>query len=75
MELRSQLTQYCLEARDNSRFLSTLERHFKLLQRAPLQTLPDVITSLFAAIRMVWTISRYYNTEERLLPLMERIST
>eukprot|EP00702_Spironucleus_salmonicida_P008256 EST49547.1 Dynein heavy chain [Spironucleus salmonicida] len=72
--LRTELTKNCLESRDNTRFLSTLERHFKLLQRAPIQTLPDVINSLYAAIRMVWTISRYYNTEERLLPLMEKIA-
>ena len=72
--LRQEVSKTCLEARDNTRFLSTLERHFKLLGRSPINTLGDVIVSLYSAIRMVWTISRYYNTEERLQPLLIRIS-
>ncbi|TNJ29738.1 IAD-1alpha dynein heavy chain [Giardia muris] len=72
--LRSEVARSCLESRDNARFLGTLERHFKLLARAPLPGLCDVVTSLYSALRMVWTISRYYNTEERLLPLMHRIA-
>ncbi|CAL6054637.1 Dynein_heavy chain [Hexamita inflata] len=73
-QLRQEVSKCCLEARDNTRFLQTLERHFKLLARSPVNTLTDVITSLYSAIRMVWTISRYYNTEERLQPLLVRIS-
>ena len=73
-KLRQEVSKTCLEARDNTRFLSTLERHFKLLQRQPISALPEVITSLYAAVRMVWTISRYFNTEQRLVPLLERVS-
>lgn len=73
-QLRQDVSKACLEARDNTRFLQTLERHFKQLQRADIVQLPEIINSLYSAIRMVWTISRYYNTEERLQPLLMRIS-
>ena len=72
--LRQDVARACLEAKDNARFLSTLERHFKMISRSPLPALSETITSLYAALRMVWTISRYYNTEDRLLPLMHRIA-
>lgn len=45
-----------------------------MISRSPLPALSETITSLYAALRMVWTISRYYNTEDRLLPLMHRIA-
>lgn len=72
---RSELNKYYLEAKDNVKFLSTLERHFKNLTHGSnftivLETLPSMMNSL----RMVWVISRHYNTDERMVPLMERIA-
>ena len=71
----SELNKYYLEAKDNVKFLSTLERHFKNITHGSnftiiLETLPGMMNSL----RMVWVISRYYNTDERMVPLMERIA-
>ena len=34
----------------------------------------ETIPSMMNAIRMVWIISRHYNREERMVPLMERIA-
>lgn len=34
----------------------------------------DTIPSMMSALRMVWTISRHYNKDERMIPLMERIA-
>ena len=70
-----ELNKYYLEARDNVKFLGTLERHFKNLAHGSnfsiiLETLPSLMNSL----RMVWVISRHYNTDERMVPLMMRIS-
>ena len=72
---RSELNKYYLEARDNVKFLSTLERHFKNIAHGSnftiiLETLPGMMN----ALRMVWVISRYYNTDERMVPLMERVA-
>lgn len=72
---RSELNKYYLEAKDNVKFLNTLERHLKNLAHGSnftivLETIPGLMNSL----RMVWVISRHYNTDERMVPLMERIA-
>ncbi|XP_069071115.1 dynein axonemal heavy chain 10 [Pleurodeles waltl] len=69
------LTKYHIEAADNVRFLSTLERHFKNLTHGTgFNIVVDTIPSMMNAIRMVWIISRHYNKDERMVPLMERIA-
>ncbi|XP_078277210.1 LOW QUALITY PROTEIN: dynein axonemal heavy chain 10 [Rhinoraja longicauda] len=69
------LSKYHVEAADNVRFLSTLERHFKnLSQGTKFQVVMDTIPSMMNALRMVWIISRHYNKDERMVPLMERIA-
>ena len=47
-----------VEAKDNVKFLQTLERHFKNLENGSLQTIVETLPSLLNAIRMVWIISR-----------------
>ncbi|KAM9858629.1 dynein axonemal heavy chain 10 [Aulostomus maculatus] len=71
----AELIKYCVEAVDNVRFLSTLERHFKNLATGAhfgviLETIPPLMNSL----QIVWIISCHYNTNERMVPLMERIA-
>lgn len=65
-QVAGQLNRMRTEAKDNVRFLSTLERHFKHLAQCP--SFPQVteqLPSLVNALRMVWVISRYYNTDVR----------
>lgn len=38
------------------------------------QVVIDTIPSMMNALRMVWIISRHYNRDERMVPLMERIA-
>jgi dynein heavy chain len=71
----TELTKLYVEAKDNVKFLTTLERHFKNLARGNLSIIQDTIPSMMAGMRMVWIISRHYNTDERVVPLMERIAT
>ncbi|XP_033627732.1 dynein heavy chain 10, axonemal-like [Asterias rubens] len=72
---RSELNKYHVEAKDNVRFLSTLERHFKnVTHGASFQVVLDTLPSMMNALRMVWIISRHYNRDERMVPLMERIA-
>ncbi|XP_074463065.1 dynein axonemal heavy chain 10 [Larus michahellis] len=64
-----------VEAMDNVKFLSTLERHLKnLTYGTGFHVVLDTIPSLMNALRMVWVISRHYNKDERMVPLMERIA-
>ena len=72
---KNELTKYYVEAKDNVRFLLTLERHFKnLAHGASFKVILETIPSLMNALRMVWIISRHYNRDERMVPLMERIA-
>ena len=71
----AEITKLYVEAQDNVKFLTTLERHFKNLERGNLSIILDTIPSMMAGMRMVWIISRHYCTDERVVPLMERIAT
>ena len=66
------------EAKDNVKFLCTLERHFRAITNVTpgqsLQPILDTLPSMMTAIRMVWTISRYYNTDEKMMRLLEKIA-
>ncbi|CAM9109021.1 unnamed protein product [Choristocarpus tenellus] len=70
----SELSKLYIEAKDNVKFLTTLERHFKNIGQGSLSTTLDTLPSMMNAIRMVWVISRHYNTDERMVPLMELIA-
>jgi dynein heavy chain len=72
---RQDLARFYSEAKDNVRFLSTLERHFKnVCYGATFHVVSETIPSMMNALRMIWIISRHYNKDERMVPLMERIA-
>ncbi|XP_069880965.1 dynein axonemal heavy chain 10 isoform X1 [Dipodomys merriami] len=71
----TELFKFHMEASDNVRFLSTVERHFKnITHGSNFSVVLDTIPSMVSALRMVWIISRHYNKDERMIPLMERIA-
>nr|XP_038946048.1 dynein axonemal heavy chain 10 isoform X3 [Rattus norvegicus] len=71
----TELFKLHMEASDNVRFLSTVERHFKnITHGSNFHVVLDTIPSMMSALRMVWIISRHYNRDERMIPLMERIA-
>lgn len=61
------------EARDNLKFLTTLERHFKNITSEPLPAILDTLPPTMNALRMVWIISRYYSDDMRMGALFKRI--
>ena len=69
-----ELQKLYVEAKDNVKFLTTLERHFKNITHGSFATILDTLPSMMNAIRMVWIISRHYNTDLRMVPLMERVA-
>ena len=73
---RDELVKLHIEANENVRFLSTLERHFKNLTQGTVgfNNVIDTIPTMMNSLRMVWIISRHYNKDERMVPLMERIA-
>lgn len=72
---KTELIKYYTEAKDNVKFLSLVERHFKNLSYgANFATVIETILPMMQALRMIWIISRHYNRDERMVPLMERIA-
>ena len=53
-------------AKDNVKFLNTLERQFKTIQKGDLEPIEETLASLMNGLRLVWTISRHYKTDEML---------
>ncbi|NWX59669.1 DYH10 protein, partial [Promerops cafer] len=71
----SDLKKHHMEAQDNAKFLSTLERHLKNLSTDPgIDVISNTIPSLLSALRLVWIMSRHYSKDARMVPFLERIS-
>lgn len=63
------LTEVSNEAKDNVKYLATLSRFVEpLYSGTPLEAI-DALPALFNAIKMVFTIARYFNTPERMSDL------
>ena len=69
-----ELSKLYTEAKDNVQFLSTLDRYFKNIESGNLSSILEIIPSMMNAMRMIWIVSRHYNTEERMLPLLDLIA-
>ncbi|KAF5830619.1 hypothetical protein DUNSADRAFT_14266 [Dunaliella salina] len=70
----AELTKLAAEARDNVKFLTTLERHFKNIAGGPLNGILDTLPPMMNALRMVWIISRHYSDDQRMGSLFQRIA-
>ncbi|XP_071339029.1 dynein axonemal heavy chain 10 [Trachinotus anak] len=71
----AELIKYCVESDNNIRFLNTLERHFmNLATGANFGVILETIGPLMDSLQIVWISSCHYNTNERMVPLMERIA-
>lgn len=68
--IADEIGRFHAEAKDNVKFLSTLERHFKNLATGSLHTVAETVPSMINALQMVWIISRHYNTDAQMFPLM-----
>ncbi|EFJ08822.1 hypothetical protein SELMODRAFT_131043 [Selaginella moellendorffii] len=69
-----ELAKMFLEAKDNVKFLTTLERHFKTIAGGALPRVLETMNPMVNALRMVWIISRHYSDDARMGSLMERIA-
>ncbi|XP_028292993.1 dynein heavy chain 10, axonemal [Gouania willdenowi] len=69
-----ELTKYSSMSDDNIRFLTTLDRYLlNLSTGTDLSVMLENIPPLMERLKFVWIISCHYNTNERMVPLMERI--
>ncbi|KFR16007.1 Dynein heavy chain 8, axonemal, partial [Opisthocomus hoazin] len=73
-ELDSNITIAANEAKDNVRYLYTLDRFFGPLAQASPVTMMEHVPSLMNAICMIYCTSPYYNTSERMTSLLLKIT-
>ena len=72
IELR--VTEALNEAKDNVKYLSTLEKFIEPLYDGTPDSIKDTLPALMNSIKMIHTIARYYNTNERMTNLFVKIT-
>jgi dynein heavy chain len=74
LQLKEQIQQEAAAAQDNVRFLACLEAPCKALSKASPPEIPGLLPQILDCIRMIWSLSRFYNTPERISGLLRRLS-
>lgn len=72
-ELDSHITDASNESRDNLKYLYSLEHLCKPLYDNDPTSMLDSIPALISTIQMVYAVSRYYNTSERMTSLFVKV--
>ena len=62
------------EAKDNVKFLNTLERQFKNLQSDDFNLIEKTIPSLLKGLKLVYIISKHFKSDDRISQLLTIIS-
>jgi dynein heavy chain len=69
------LTEATNAAKDNLKYLLTLERYIKPLRSRDPKQMIEAMPGLFNAIKMIFTIARYYGTGQAMTTLLTSIAT
>lgn len=70
----NKITESLSEAKDNVKYLQTLEKYLEPLYSGNPETIKETLPALMNSIKMIHTIARYYNTTERMTGLFVKIT-
>jgi len=73
-DLSQRIQQGSIEANNNLKFLESIRGPCESLSQADPQEILQILPNLLACIRMIWSLSKFYNTEDRLTGLLRKIS-
>eukprot|EP00931_Biecheleriopsis_adriatica_P081370 TRINITY_DN5469_c0_g1_i3.p1 TRINITY_DN5469_c0_g1~~TRINITY_DN5469_c0_g1_i3.p1 ORF type:complete len:4660 (-),score=1275.41 TRINITY_DN5469_c0_g1_i3:88-14067(-) len=68
------ITEAFNEAKDNVKYLTTLEKFIEPLYSGAPNQIIDTLPALMNSVKMIHTIARYYNTSERMTNLFAKIT-
>lgn len=72
--LEIKVTENLNEAKDNVKYLSTLDKFIEPLYDGTPDSIKDTLPALMNSIKMIHTIARYYNTNDRMTGLFVKIT-
>lgn len=73
-QIDANITEASNEAKDNVKYLATLERFIEPLYTGTPMSVIDSLPALMNSVKMIHTIARYYNTTERMTKLFMKIT-
>jgi len=73
-DLSSLIVEEAAAAEDNLQFLRSLEEPCQAMAQARVSEIPKMLPDILNAVRMIWSISRHYNTRERIVGLLRKVS-
>ncbi|KAK2859784.1 hypothetical protein Q5P01_004404 [Channa striata] len=73
-ELDGNITVVANEAKDNVKYLYTLDKFFRPLGSCTPSSMLEHIPGLMTSISMIHTVSQYYNTSERMTSLLLKVT-
>jgi len=71
---KKKIAESCDEANDNLKFLNTLREPCTKIENAEPNDIPKLIPDALNAVRIIWEMSKYYNTDDRMRGLLTKIS-
>lgn len=65
-ELEKKINEGHEEAADNLMFLNILHEPCSRIEKSIPKDIPKIIPDVLKSVRMIWEMSKYYNTSERM---------
>jgi dynein heavy chain, axonemal len=73
LNLRNLIQREAIAAEDNVKFLLVMEEPCEALAKATPDQIPGTLLKILNCIRLIWNLSRFYNTPDRITALLRKV--